>query len=418
MAVALHKDLLTPGLAIRREFPIFDPAGTRRLAYLDSAASAQKPRCVIERMAHYLGHQHANVSRGAYQLSAEATRMYEEARTRLKRFLGAKSERSIIFTRNSTEAINLAAYSLQEWFKPGDTILTTLLEHHSNFVPWQLLAQRRGLKLEFVGLRSDASLDLEDLKGKLQKLKPKLLAVTAHSNAFGSLVPVKEIVGWAHGCGTKVLVDGSQSVVHGATDVADLEVDFFAITGHKLYGPTGIGALYVKESCIDLMQPFLGGGGMIEHVATSGTSWAEPPHKFEAGTPAIAEAIGLASALDLIEQVGWEQIQAHERQVFSAAYELLSHEPGVKVIGPVISGGAQASIFGFTVDGVHPHDLASIADDFGAQIRAGHHCAMPALQALGLPATARASIGLYTDITDFECLVQAIRKARTVFGAN
>ncbi len=405
------------GLEIRSQFPLFsrDPAG-QPTHYLDSAASSLKPRLVIDRIAHYLSFEHANIHRGAYALSAKATENYDRARVTVQKFLNAESSDQIIFTKSSTEGINLVARSLERQFKSGDTILLSLLEHHSNIVPWQLLAERKALKIEFAGINRDATLNLSDLAKKLAECKPKLLAITAVSNAFGSITPIAEVIELAKKHRTWVLVDASQCVMHQRLDLADLDPDFLVFTGHKLYGPTGVGVLYGKRDLLEKMDPFLGGGDMIQEVTVEGSTWAEIPRKFEAGTPAIAEVIALGTAIEFVSGAGLDRISAHERFVFESGFSLLSKEPGVTVHGPVSNQLPQAPILAFSVQGVHPHDLASIADRFHVQIRAGHHCAMPALRALNLSATARASIGMYSDVSDFDALIQAIREAKRLLS--
>ncbi|MCB0339362.1 MAG: cysteine desulfurase [Bdellovibrionales bacterium] len=404
------------GSKIRPFFPIFGQHQEQTLCYLDSAASSQKPKVVIDRLVHYLSYEHANIHRGAYRLSSEATANYDSARHTVARFLNASTDESIVFTKGATEAVNLVAHSFEEYFSPGDVILLSLLEHHSNIVPWQLLAARKGLKIEWIGVNKDASLDLDDFRSKLKIFKPRLVSVTAVSNAFGTVVPLEDVVDQAHEIGAKVLIDASQAVMHRPFDVQSLQADFLAFTGHKIYGPTGIGVLYAREDLLEKMNPFQGGGDMIETVSTEGSTWAKGVRKFEAGTPPIAEAIALGTAIDFISAIGFDRIIAHESNLFKKAYSLLSSEPGVTVYGPASGGGLQASILSFSVDGIHPHDLATIADSFNVQIRAGHHCAMPAMKALGLRSTARASIGLYSDIYDFERLIEAIRHSRKLLG--
>jgi len=404
------------GLGIRGEFPMFSKGGDLgTLHYLDSAASSLKPRSVIERLSYYLSFQHANIHRGAYALSAGATELYHGARGTVAKFLNAASERSVVFTKGSTQAINLVAHALEGEFKAGDTILLTKLEHHSNIVPWQLLAKRRDIGVQFAEIRSDASLDVQDFKSKLQSERPKLVCFTSTSNAFGSIFPVQELISLAHSAGSWVLLDASQAVMHRRVDVQTLDADFLVFTGHKIYGPTGIGVLYAKEELLERMQPFEGGGDMIAEVTTEGSTWAEYPRKFEAGTPPIAEAIGLGAALDFVSAIGLERIESHERKVFDYAWSLLSKEPGVKLYGPATNAGEQGPIVPFTIDGVHPHDFATVADSFGVQVRAGHHCAMPAMRALNLTATARASIGVYSMTSDFDALLQAIQHAKRLF---
>jgi len=414
MARLLINELMSNklGLDIRGEFPIFASTNGRSLSFLDSAASSQKPNVVIDRINEYFSREHANIHRGAYALSANATEKYEETRNKVARFLGASSEKGIVFTKNATEAINLVAFSYGETLTKGDSILLSVLEHHSNIVPWQLLAKRKGINLHFIAVNQDATLDLKDLKEKLQSIRPKLLAITAQSNAFGTLTPLETVLGLAKGVGCKVLLDGSQRIVHGPINVEKLDTDFLVFTGHKVYGPTGVGVLYAKPEILESMQPYQGGGDMIERVTIEGSTWAEIPRRFEAGTPAIAEVIALGTALDFVESIGWAAITAHEKLVFEQGYEILRKEEKVEVYGPGPSIGAQASIIPFNVKDVHSHDLATIADSFNVQIRSGHHCAMPALKALGLQSTARASIAMYSDVSDFEALAQAIRKAR------
>ncbi len=383
-----------------------------RLAFLDSAASSQKPQVVIERISKYLGLEHANIHRGAYELSSHATELYDRARIKVANFIGARRDRSIVFGKNATEVINLVANSFGEQLVAGDVVLLTLLEHHSNIVPWQLLAKRRGIKVEFASINPDATLNLDDMRSKIQNLKPKLVSITAQSNAFGSLLPIREVIEIAHKVGAKVLVDGSQYVVHEAVNMQELNADFFVFTGHKIYGPTGVGVLYGREEILESMSPFLGGGDMIEQVDVNGTTWAEIPRRFEAGTPAIAEVIALGTAIEFVESIGMNNITAHEIQLHSKALEMLQKEVGVELLGPYKKPGLQRSIIPFNVQGVHPHDLSTIVDSVGAQIRSGHHCAMPALKALGLHSTARASLAMYSDISDIEVLCEGIRKAR------
>jgi cysteine desulfurase/selenocysteine lyase len=404
------------GLNIRAQFPIFNQSGGH-LAFLDSAASSQKPEVVVDRVANYLKFEHANIHRGAYRLSAYATEAYEAARKRVAQFLGAGDERSIVFGKNATEMINLVAYSYGEKLNSGDRILLTLLEHHSNIVPWQMLASRRGVKVDFAAINEDASLNLDDFRLKVREGRPKLVSFVAHSNAFGTVLPVKEMIEVAHSVGARVLVDATQYVVHSQVDVESLNADFLVFTGHKLYGPTGVGVLYGKPELLEEMGPFLGGGDMIEQVTTEGSTWAEIPRRFEAGTPAIAEVIGLATAIDFVQEIGLDRIAAHENAVHDYAIEQLSKEPGVKIYGPR-GAGAQRSIVPFNVEGVHPHDLGTIFDSANVQIRAGHHCAMPALRALKLQATARASLAVYSDIEDIDALCFGIREARRIFKKN
>jgi cysteine desulfurase/selenocysteine lyase len=399
------------GEKIRDQFPIFKSV-PGHLAFLDSAASSQKPSRVIERLSRYLSFEHANIHRGAYRLSAYATQSYESAREKVASFLGAQESRSIVFVKNATEAINLVAYSWGEKLSMGDRILLTTLEHHSNIVPWQLVAAKRGVKIDFVGINPDATINLDDFGAKLKSLKPKLVSVVAHSNAFGTILPIQEIIKMTHEIGAKILVDATQLVVHSAVNVRDLDADFLVFTGHKLYGPTGVGVLYGKPELLEQMEPFLGGGDMIEQVSTEGSTWAEIPRRFEAGTPAIAEVIGLQAAIEFVEEIGITNIAAHEKRIYEYGIEQLQRENDVQIYGPYKKNGAQCSIIPFNLKGVHPHDLGTILDSVNVQIRAGHHCAMPALKALGLQSTARASLAVYSDLQDIDALCHGLREAK------
>ena len=402
-----------PGVQSRLDFPIFERFP--KLAFLDSAASAQKPRVVIDRLTQFLSHEYANIHRGVYELSSGATEAYSRARRRIASFVGAKSAESIVFTKGTTEGINLVAHSLEGEFAPGDTILLTLLEHHSNIVPWQLLAERRKLRLVYAAIDQHGNLDLQDFERKLKSEKPKLVAVTAISNALGSVLPIKQIVAQAHAAKALVLVDAAQAISHQSINLAELNPDFLVFSGHKAYGPTGIGVLYVAPTIVERLKPYQGGGGMIDVVTTEKSTWAQAPMKFEAGTPPIAEAIALGTALDYLENIGLSTIAAHEDRLLAYAVQQLSKEKGVRLFAPCLAGGPQAGIISFTVDGVHPHDLATVADGLGVQIRAGHHCAMPLMTHLGIPATARASFGIYSIAEDVDLLVQSIRDAKKLF---
>lgn len=410
-------DSLSLGLDIRQHFPIFS---TGELHYLDSAASTQKPRAVIDRISRYLSFEHANIHRGAYRLSAEATENYDQSKRKVAGFLGAPDERSIIFTKGTTEAVNLAAQSFQDNLSEGDVILLTLLEHHSNIVPWQLLAARKKLKIVFADITDNAELDHEDFYRKLEQYKPKLAAFTAVANSFGSCTDLRQVISESKRAGARTFVDAAQAVQHLKLNVAELQPDFLAFSGHKLYGPTGIGALYVNPEIWNLLIPYQGGGDMISNVTVDGSEWAEFPQKFEAGTPPIAEAIALGTAIDFISAVGLEKIRDFEHKLFCRAWELLSSVKGVRLYGPAVKCGPenapQCSIISFNLEGVHAHDLSTVADSFGVQIRAGHHCAIPALKRLDIPSSARASIGVYSDISDFEALAKAIEKARSLFA--
>jgi cysteine desulfurase/selenocysteine lyase len=405
---------LTPGLAARAEFPFFieGPGG----CYLDSAATTQKPRQVLDTLIDVLVNTNANVHRGAYRLSAVASERYDDARGKIARYIGARSESSIVFVRGATEAINLVAYGSADLFNPGDVILLSLLEHHSNIVPWQLLAKRRGLRIEFVDILDDGSLDLDDMRVKVAALKPKLVAVTQLANSLGSVTPIADVVSIVKSYGAKVLVDGAQGAAHLGVDVEALGCDYYVFSGHKLYGPTGIGVLYAKPERLEEMQPFQGGGDMISYVSVEGSGWAEIPQRFEAGTPAFPEAIALGAAVDFVQRFNREELIQHERALISEAMAILREEPGITLYGPATVGKEQLAVVSFAIDCVHPHDFATIADTHNVQIRAGNHCAMPTLRRLGVQATVRMSFGVYSSIEDLGAIRDAIREARAMFS--
>jgi cysteine desulfurase/selenocysteine lyase len=417
MAVEQASPATLDGAALRADFPMFDRPhrSGRALAFLDSAASAPKPRAVIEALADAYGHHYANVHRGLYELSEDATSRFEGARARLAGFIGATSPREIVFVRNATEAINLVAFS---WgranLRPGDLLLSTEMEHHANLVPWQQLAAATGATLDYVGLTDDGRLDLDDLGDKLAR-RPKLLAVGQVSNALGTINPVAEITRLAHEAGALVLLDAAQSVPHMPVDVAALGVDFAALSGHKMLGPSGIGALWARRELLDAMPPFMTGGSMITRVTLTGTEWNDAPWKFEAGTPAIAEAVGLTAAIDYLERLGMGTVRTHERFLFERAWEALGELRGIRLLGPA-SSDEHAGVISFVLDGVHPHDVATIFDDEGVAVRAGHHCAQPVMQRYDLPATTRASFYVYNDVDDIARLVDAIGAVRRIFG--
>jgi len=401
--------------SILTDFPILktDAYPDVPLVYLDSAATSQKPVAVIKAMDDYYRTSNANVHRGIHRLSEEATAGYEGARELIGRFVNAPEPATIIFVRNTTEAINLVA---QSWgrtnLKPGDEILLTEMEHHSNIVPWQLLAQEKGSVIRYIPFNESGLLDLTDLPSLLTD-RTKIVAFSAMSNVFGTINPTKELVTAAHAAGAIALVDAAQSVPHLAVDVQDLDCDFLAFSGHKMCGPTGIGILYGKRTLLEEMPPFLGGGDMILRVTLEGSSWNELPWKFEAGTPSIAEAIGLGAAVNYLDDVGMENIHAHEQFITGYALEALSEINGLKLLGPPVSqrGGVAA----FTVKGIHPHDISQVLDQDGIAIRAGHHCAMPLHTKLKLPASARASFYLYTRPDDIDQLVASLHRVRKVF---
>ncbi|MEJ5203686.1 MAG: cysteine desulfurase, partial [Anaerolineales bacterium] len=380
---------------IRADFPILEREVRPgiRLVYLDSTATSQKPAVVIKVMDEFYRKMNANIHRGVHTLAEEATAAYEEARQRIANFIGAKHAREIIFTRNATEAINLVAYSWgRKFLQPGDVIILTEMEHHSNLVPWQILAEERSLRLEFIPVTADGLLDMGTFN-ELLELQPKLVAFTAMSNVLGTINPAKEIIQLAHQAGALTLVDGAQSVPHLPVNVQELDVDFLAFSGHKMCGPTGIGVLYGRERLLHTMPPFLGGGDMIRKVYLRSFAPNELPHKFEAGTPAIAEAIGLGAAVGYLENIGMDKIKAHEHELIAYALECLSEIPGLTVLGP--PADKKGGVASFSISGIHPHDVAQILDRYGIAVRAGHHCAMPLHDKFNLPATTRASFYLY-----------------------
>ncbi len=405
------------GAALRADFPVFDQKTRegRRLVYLDAAASAPKPRAVIETLADTYGHHYANVHRGIYELSEDATERFEGARRTLATFIGAPSHREVVFVRNATEAINLVAYS---WGRTnvgkGDRVVTTQLEHHANIVPWQQLTKEVGATLDYVAITDDGRLDMDDLRAKLAA-GPKLLAVAQVSNALGTINPVAEIVELAHEAGALVLVDAAQSAPHMPIDVAALGCDFLALSGHKMLGPSGIGALWGRRELLDAMPPFMTGGSMIIRVTLEGAEWNEVPAKFEAGTPAIAEAIGLAAAIDYLNALGMPAVREHERYLFQAAWAALCEIPGVRLLGPS-DPDLHAGVISFLIEGVHPHDVATVFDHQGVAVRAGHHCAQPVMLRYDVPATTRASFYVYNDTDDVDALTAAVRATQQLFS--
>jgi cysteine desulfurase/selenocysteine lyase len=401
---------------IRADFPILQRQTHlgKPLVYLDSTATSQKPLPVIQAMDDYYCRNNANIHRGIHFLAEEATAAYEGARERIARFIDAPSSRQVIFTRNTTEAINLAAFS---WgranLKPGDTIILTEMEHHSNLVPWQMLAAEKGLRLEFIPVTPDGLLDLDAYR-KLLELEPKLVAFTHMSNVLGTINPAGEIIQLAHAAGALTLVDAAQSVPHFAVDVQQLGADFLAFSAHKMLGPTGIGVLYGRKDLLEAMPPFLGGGDMIKRVALRSFVPNSLPQKFEAGTPAIAEAVGFGAAVDYMSALGMGAIASHEHELASYAMERLQEVPGVWIFGP--PAGQRGGVVSFTFEGVHPHDVSQILDSEGVAVRAGHHCAMPLHEKFNLPATTRASFYLYNTRAEVDRLVEGLYKVKTVFG--
>lgn len=410
------------GAALRADFPAFETPtrSGKRLVFLDAAASSPKPRTVIETLGDVYAHHYANVHRGIYELSEDATNRFEGARRKVAAFIGASSEREIVFVRNATEAINLVRFS---WGRAnvgkGDRVITTQLEHHSNIVPWQQLCAEAGATLEYVAITDDGRLDMDDLRTKLQPSagrQPRLLAVALVSNALGTINPIAEIAGLAHEAGALLLVDAAQAAPHMPVDVAQLDCDFLAISGHKMLGPSGIGALWGRRELLDAMPPFLTGGSMIIRVTLEGAEWNEVPHKFEAGTPAIVEAIGLGAAIDYLSALGMDDVREHERFLFERAWDALSEIPGVRLLGPA-DPEIHAGVISMLIDGVHPHDVATIFDHEGVAVRAGHHCAQPVMLRYDVPATTRASFYVYNDVDDVQALADAVRSVQQVFGS-
>lgn len=403
-------------LTLRREFPIFrQKLNGKPLAFLDSAASSQKPQRVLACLEDFYERYNANVHRGVYQLSEEATFAYERARGKVAKFIGATSPREVVFTRNTTEAINLVARAWGDaHVRAGDGILLSVMEHHSNLVPWQQLAQRTGARLDFLRIDGAGRLVLEDLDTLLTE-QTRLVAITHQSNVLGSINPLREIATRAHDVGALVLVDGAQSVPHMPVHVGDLGIDFLAFSGHKMCAPTGIGALWGRRSLLQAMPPFLGGGSMIKTVSLYETTYADIPARFEAGTPAIGEAIALGEAVDFLSSVGMDKVFAHEQYLVGYAVQRLSQIEGLRIYGPHTTEGRGGSI-SFTLDGVHPHDIASVLDGEGVAVRAGHHCCQPLHTLLDVPATTRASFYLYTMVDEIERLAIGLEKARRLLA--
>ena len=401
---------------VRADFPILtrDVHPGVPLVYLDSTATSQKPGSVLQAMDDFYRQTNANIHRGVHTLAEEATTSYEAARKDVAQFIGAGSTREVIFTRNTTESINLVA---QSWgranLQAGDLIILTEMEHHSNLVPWQMLAAERQLRLEFIQVTPDGLLDLDSYRVLLEQ-NPKLVSFTQMSNVLGTINPAEEIIQSAHQVGAVVLVDAAQSVPHLPVNVKELDADFLAFSAHKMCGPTGIGVLYGKRSLLDAMPPYMGGGDMIKRVELRGFSPNDLPHKFEAGTPAIAEAIGLSAAIKYLKQIGMDVIARHEHELIQQALEKLEEIPGVQVFGPPAE--KKGGVASFTLSGVHPHDVAQILDRDGIAVRAGHHCAMPLHTKFNIPATTRASFYLYNTLEEVDRLVDAVYKVKHLFG--
>ncbi len=399
---------------IREQFPILaQRAGDKPLAYLDNAATTQKPHAVLDTLSRYYASENANIHRGVYALSQQATEAYEGARGKVARFLHAAEPAEIIFTRNATEGINLVAQTFgRRQVGAGDEVVISTMEHHSNIVPWQMLCEEQGARLRVVPITDTGELMLDELASLLGP-RTKLLSIVHMSNSLGTVNPVRQVVELAQAQGVPVLIDGSQAAYHMPVDVQALGCDFYVVTGHKLYGPTGIGALYGRRALLDAMPPYQGGGDMIRSVTFERTTYNDVPHKFEAGTPHIAGAIGLGAAVDFITGVGFGAIAAHERQLLSYATAALSAVPGLRLIGTAPN---KASILSFVLDGVHAHDIGTIVDTEGVAIRTGHHCTQPVMDRFQVPATARASLAMYNTTAEIDQLVSALNKVREVFG--
>jgi cysteine desulfurase/selenocysteine lyase len=401
---------------VRSDFPIFARTfGGRPLIYLDSGASSQKPQVVIDALADHLAKHNANVHRGVYALAQEADAAYDGARGRVAAFVGDRPQ-TTIFTKNATEAINLVAYS---WGRanvgPGDAVLITQMEHHANLVPWQVLCRERGAELRYLEVDEHGELSLEALDAELARGDVRLLAFAHVSNVLGTINPVAEMTARARAAGAVTLVDGAQAVPQLPVDLAALGADFYAWTGHKALGPTGIGVLHGRAELLEQMQPFLTGGDMIASVDFQETTWNELPYKFEAGTPPIAEAVGLGAAVEYLDGLGMERVRAHEQALTAYMLERLAEVPGLRVVGPP-AAERRGGLASFTIEGIHPHDIAELVDRGGVCIRAGHHCAQPLMRCLGVGATARASVGVYNDRADIDALIDALQAGREVFG--
>ena len=399
---------------IRSDFPILNlQVNGKPLVYLDNAASSQMPQAVIDRLVHYQKAEHANIHRGVHYLSETATREYEAAREKVRGFLNAKESREIVFTRGTTEAINLVMHGYGRAFlQAGDEIILSSLEHHSNIVPWQMLAKERGVVLRVIPM-NDAGELLQEEFYRLFNPNTKFLALTHVSNALGTVNPVKEMIAFAHQRGVPVLIDGAQAAPHKQVDVQDLDCDFYAFSGHKLCGPTGIGALYGKAAYLEKMQPYQGGGDMILSVSFEKTEYNVIPYKFEAGTPAIAATIGLGAAIDYLAGIGLPEIEAWEHELLNYATERIGEIPGVRIIGQARD---KSAVLSFEIEGVHPHDVGTILNDEGVAIRTGHHCAQPVMQRFHVPATARASFAFYNTKDEVDRLMEAIVKVKGIFG--
>ena len=403
---------------IRRDFPILKrEIGGVPLVYLDNAATSQKPVQVIAELTRYYRDHNANVHRGVHTLSVEATELYEGARAKIAAFIGASDQHEIIFTRGTTESINLVAHGWgRKHLQAGDEVVVSEIEHHSNIVPWQMLRDERGIVLKYIPMLPDGTLDLEVARSIIGP-KTKLLSITAMSNALGTIVPLQELIPLAKAHGALVLVDGAQSVPHMAVDVQALGIDFLAFSGHKMLGPTGIGALWGRMPILESMDPFMGGGDMILNVTMEQSTWADVPAKFEAGTPNIADAIGLGAAVDYLSALGMDEVRRHEVEITDYALRRLADVPGVSIFGPM-DAQQRGGVVSFELEGVHPHDIGQVLDTKGVAIRTGHHCAQPVMAALDVPATARASFYIYNTTAEVDALASALEAASAFFGVR
>ena len=400
--------------SIKKEFPIFDnKVQNNDLVYLDSATSSQKPRVVIDRIYDFYSKEFSNVGRSVHYLAVAATNLYENTRTSVQRYINAKDKNEIVFTKGATEAINLVANTFgQKYLEEGDEVLLTELEHHSNYVPWHFLRNSKKIKIEFAEINEAGEITIEAIKNKITN-KTKIISVTHLSNVTGAILPIKEIVELAHSKNIPVLVDGCQGAPHLKLDMQELDCDFYAISGHKMYGPTGIGVLYAKKKWLDDLPPYQGGGGMINEVKKTGISYGELPNKYEAGTMATAQVIAFNESIKFMEKVGIENIEKHEKELLDYGLDILGKNNSIKIVGnPKNKGG----VISFTIEGVHPHDIATILDEDGVAIRAGHHCCQILHEKLKLPATARASFGIYNTKDDIDQLSQSIENCKKIFN--
>lgn len=398
---------------LRRDFPILKETNRNKpITYLDSAASAQKPRVVVDAISHFYTHDYANIHRGIYELSERATQLYEAARVDVQQFIHAAYAEEIIFVRGTTEGINLIAQCMSGKLQAGDEIIVSELEHHSNIVPWYLLKERLGVILKVIPVTDEGALDLAAYQ-TLFSPRTKCVAVGHVSNALGTINPIKDITAIAHAHGVPVIVDGAQAVPHMPVDVQALDCDFYVFSGHKLYGPTGIGVLYGKKALLDELPPYQGGGEMIETVTFAKTTFAKTPHKFEAGTPDIAGVIGLAAAIRYLQAIGMPAIFAHEQALLQYAEPTILAIPGLRIIG---TAKPKVGVISFVLDGIHPHDIGTVLDHEGIAVRAGHHCAQPLMERMQVPATVRASFGVYTNEQDIDTLIAAIQLAKRMFS--